>query len=282
MSNRRIAIIAEGSKAIPLIQALEGLVISVYYTREPSDELKNFVKEKGLTISKFSLESKYPYDLVLLFECHVIIPESLFRIGRWVNVHSGILPKWRGYSANSWALLNDEPFLGFTLHEVAREFDSGPVIKQYIIENDFESSYFDLRSRALTQLYKDIRETISNYLMGVEKEEIPLATETNPLYCSVIRKEDGYIYSFSRDATWYCNLSRLFTHNGISDLFLKHEGEFSKIKRIESCYNEYIGFENRILVKESNRCMVSTSNGSIWVHPENMSHFVALLKRINS
>ena len=45
-----------------------------------------------------------------------------------VNLHSGRLPKYRGMMPTFWQLLNAEPYLTITVHEMAPELDSGAIL----------------------------------------------------------------------------------------------------------------------------------------------------------
>ena len=44
-----------------------------------------------------------------------------------LNVHPGILPKYRGSSAVEWSILNDDP-VGHTAHFMTENYDEGPII----------------------------------------------------------------------------------------------------------------------------------------------------------
>ena len=45
-----------------------------------------------------------------------------------VNLHSGRLPKYRGMMPTFWQMLNAEPYLTITVHEMAPELDAGAVL----------------------------------------------------------------------------------------------------------------------------------------------------------
>lgn len=45
-----------------------------------------------------------------------------------LNVHPGILPKYRGSSAVEWSIYNDDP-VGNTAHFMTEEYDAGPIIR---------------------------------------------------------------------------------------------------------------------------------------------------------
>lgn len=47
-----------------------------------------------------------------------------------INVHSSLLPEYRGVSPSFWALLNDEERTGITVHYMAEDLDTGDVIRQ--------------------------------------------------------------------------------------------------------------------------------------------------------
>jgi methionyl-tRNA formyltransferase len=67
---------------------------------------------------------------------------ALPRLGA-INMHPALLPRYRGPAAVEWALRNGDAELGFTIHRVAPEFDTGPILAQARIpiadEDDFDS-----------------------------------------------------------------------------------------------------------------------------------------------
>ena len=54
---------------------------------------------------------------------------NIARIGTW-NLHKSYLPHYRGIAPNFYALLNGEKRVGVTLHQIAKGFDSGDIIRQ--------------------------------------------------------------------------------------------------------------------------------------------------------
>src|SRR5829696_8549571 len=54
---------------------------------------------------------------------------ALPRLGAF-NLHDALLPRHRGPNATGWALRNDEPETGFTIHRLAPDFDTGPILAQ--------------------------------------------------------------------------------------------------------------------------------------------------------
>jgi methionyl-tRNA formyltransferase len=69
-------------------------------------------------------------DLFLVWSYSMLLPPDLLEIPRLgtVNVHTGLLPEYRGGHVLQWALLNGEPETGVTLHYLDAGVDTGPII----------------------------------------------------------------------------------------------------------------------------------------------------------
>ena len=81
--------------------------------------------------SNESICSLHP-DVILSLACPQILKESIFKIpdkGTY-NIHSSLLPKFRGINANFWVLRYREPETGVTIHKVNSTVDGGAAILQ--------------------------------------------------------------------------------------------------------------------------------------------------------
>ena len=70
-------------------------------------------------------------DLIVSIRYRRILRDDAIGMPRHgiLNLHSGILPDYRGVMATFWAMLNDEPEIGATLHRIVDSgIDTGPVI----------------------------------------------------------------------------------------------------------------------------------------------------------
>lgn len=70
-------------------------------------------------------------DLILCIRYRRILRDDAIAVPRHgvLNLHSGILPEYRGVMATFWAMLNDEAEIGATLHRIVDAgIDTGPVI----------------------------------------------------------------------------------------------------------------------------------------------------------
>ncbi|HOZ45110.1 MAG TPA: formyltransferase family protein [Candidatus Hydrogenedentes bacterium] len=73
------------------------------------------------------------WTIDLAFSCfydRIIKKWFIDKCGRILNLHNAPLPKYRGVSPINWALKNEEPMHGVTIHEITPGIDDGPVVSQ--------------------------------------------------------------------------------------------------------------------------------------------------------
>ncbi|MEZ2121675.1 methionyl-tRNA formyltransferase [Corynebacterium sp. CCM 9203] len=71
-------------------------------------------------------------DLMVVTNWTSVIAEDVYdapRLGT-LNIHDSLLPKYAGFGAPNWALINDESEVGVTGHLMAEGFDTGPIVAQ--------------------------------------------------------------------------------------------------------------------------------------------------------
>ena len=71
-------------------------------------------------------------DLIVVAAYGKILPEEILQIPRYacINVHSSLLPAYRGAAPINWAILNGETQTGVTIMHMAKELDAGDIILQ--------------------------------------------------------------------------------------------------------------------------------------------------------
>jgi methionyl-tRNA formyltransferase len=71
-------------------------------------------------------------DLVISVSCPQIFHRPLLDLPRLgcLNVHSALLPKYRGMLPTFWALVNGEPETGVTVHRMVEGIDGGDIVLQ--------------------------------------------------------------------------------------------------------------------------------------------------------
>lgn len=70
-------------------------------------------------------------ELIVVAAYGRILPEEILRAAPYgaINVHSSILPKYRGAAPINWAILNGETVTGDTIMYMAKELDAGDIIR---------------------------------------------------------------------------------------------------------------------------------------------------------
>ena len=69
-------------------------------------------------------------ELIVVAAYGKILPEDILQTPPYgcINVHSSVLPKYRGAAPINWAVINGEPSTGVTIMYMAKELDAGDII----------------------------------------------------------------------------------------------------------------------------------------------------------
>jgi methionyl-tRNA formyltransferase len=88
-------------------------------------------------------------DLMLVNSYSMLVREDVLSIPARgaINVHMALLPEYRGCNPIQWALLNDEPETGVTMHYMSPEFDTGDIIAQRRIPMFFTDTWRSILAR---------------------------------------------------------------------------------------------------------------------------------------
>lgn len=80
----------------------------------------------------FSIVEKLAPELIVVVAYGKILPEDILNFPQYgsINVHSSLLPKYRGAAPINWAILDGEKETGVSIMYMAKELDAGDVILQ--------------------------------------------------------------------------------------------------------------------------------------------------------
>jgi methionyl-tRNA formyltransferase len=124
-------------------------------------------------------------DLLIVAAYGQIIPKHILEIPKHgsINLHSSLLPKYRGASPIQAALLNDEKETGVTIMRMDEKLDHGAIYSQTkvaIEENDNYSSLHEkLATTAAELLAKTIPQILDNLLTPKEQDHSQATIVTN-------------------------------------------------------------------------------------------------------
>ena len=92
-------------------------------------------------------------ELIVVAAYGRILPEDILNTPPYgsINVHSSILPKYRGAAPINWAILNGDSVTGVTIMYMAKELDAGDVIlcRETAIDPDEDAQTLTMRLAAL-------------------------------------------------------------------------------------------------------------------------------------
>lgn len=168
-------------------KALEILVkqkfnVFVYTHSNPDyiNSLTDYCEKIGI---QFSLEkitiNNLPFkpDLICSIYYRYIIDADVIKSvrGKIFNLHPSLLPKYKGCSSLSWAMINGEKDCGFTFHYIEPQVDNGNIIIQKKIRiEDFDTG-FSLYLKAMFDAMECFNEAftlVNNGYLGIKQPEL--------------------------------------------------------------------------------------------------------------
>jgi methionyl-tRNA formyltransferase len=74
----------------------------------------------------------YQLDLLVVYGFNWRLPASVLGVPKFgvLNVHTSLLPRYRGPAPVLWAIRNGDPEVGLTIHRMDERFDAGPILTQ--------------------------------------------------------------------------------------------------------------------------------------------------------
>jgi len=149
-------------------------------------------------------------DLIVVAAYGQILPQALLDIPRHgcLNVHTSILPRWRGAAPIQWAIADGDAETGVTLMRMEAGLDTGPVVsiaRTSISDADTGQTLHDRLARLGGKLLVD---TLPAYLAG---EIVPRPQPVEGVsYARKVTKDDGRL-DWTRPARILAARLRAFT-----------------------------------------------------------------------
>jgi methionyl-tRNA formyltransferase len=149
-------------------------------------------------------------DLIVVVAYGQILPRAILDLPRHgcLNVHTSLLPKFRGAAPIQWAIANGETETGVTVMKMDAGLDTGPIVSQRrtpILPADGSSTLHDRLARLGAEL---LAHTIPDFVAG-KIQPIPQPAD-GVSHAPKIKKEDGRIdWKLPAKTVW--NRLRAFT-----------------------------------------------------------------------
>lgn len=123
---------------------------------------KRVIKQKNINIIEISgsINSKENVEKIKSLGADILISIAGNQIFRsellstaehgCINLHTALLPKYRGLMPTFWAMLNDEPHIGISVFQVDSGIDSGPIINQKtVLINNMSHKEIILKTKSI-------------------------------------------------------------------------------------------------------------------------------------
>lgn len=195
----RIGIWGCGAPVLNIIPILRLANIDIAYVK--IDDVKNLDEEFASHLSKLDIVyyiETFPniqLDMIFVMNYNKIISSDVIANYLVVNYHVGLLPKWRGNSANGWGIINGENYVGYTIHRVNDILDDGPSYYQYKYLYKEGETYYN----AKIAMQKDLNRVLPTVLCNIAMNpEAYLCLEKSKfVYCLKFRPSDGIIHNWN-------------------------------------------------------------------------------------
>lgn len=149
----------------------------------------------------------YKPDIIVVIAYGKILPKELLDMPKLgcINVHSSLLPKYRGAAPMNWAIVNGEKYTGVTTMFINEDLDAGDMLLKAEIKIEYEDNSITLHNKLAplgAELLLKTIEGLKNKTIKPEPQN-PSEASSAPL----IKKEDGLI-NWKKDAKTIRNLVR--------------------------------------------------------------------------
>jgi methionyl-tRNA formyltransferase len=154
--------------------------------------------------------AKLEPDLIVVAAYGQILPQAILDLPRHgsLNVHTSLLPKYRGAAPIQWAILNDDPETGVTIMKMDAGLDTGPILTQQRTRIEPTDNAATLHDR-LAQIGAELLvSTIRDHIAGKITPQ-PQPAE-GAVYARKLTKEDGEL-DWSQPARVLWNRVRALT-----------------------------------------------------------------------
>jgi methionyl-tRNA formyltransferase len=132
-------------------------------------------------------------DLIAVAAYGQILPQSILDLPRFgcLNVHTSLLPKYRGAAPIQWAILNGDAETGVTIMKMNAGLDTGDILTQATTPIRPEDNSETLHDRLARMGAELLVRTIPDYVVGKLPSRPQPAEGVS--YAAKIKKQDGHI-----------------------------------------------------------------------------------------
>ena len=211
-----------------------------------SIEVKNIFKE---------IES----DLLIVFAYGKIIPKDIFELPTYgsINIHTSILPSYRGAAPIQRAIINGDKSSGITFMKLSEGLDEGPIIKSFKVDIEGEETSGSLAGKMAKVSSRRILQTIEN----IELNDIKFIEQdhSKASYADKLLKSESYV-AWDNKAEIIKNMINGFSPNPCA--FSTYEKERINFHKAKLCSTKSKG-PGKILEFSGEKLLIGAKDFSV-------------------
>lgn len=161
-----------GCKALELLLEEDNEIFVFTHSMDKSVcDLEGLCIKKGIAYSldKICVENM-PFipDVICSIYYRYIISKDVISLvsGKIFNLHPALLPKYRGCSSLTWAMINGEKECGYTYHYIDENCDTGNIILQKSLKIEEFDTQLTLYNRVMFEALKDFKDAFNKVVNG--------------------------------------------------------------------------------------------------------------------
>lgn len=206
---------------------------------------------------------RFEADVIVVVAFGRILVPEIIHMPKYgcINVHSSLLPKYRGAAPIQWAVVNGDKESGVTTMLMDEGLDTGDILKQEIVVLDKKEtggSLFDKLAKVGASLLVETLAELEDGTITRTKQN-----ESESSHVTMIKKEDGMI-DFSNSAHSIECLIRGF--NPWPSAYTHFEGKVLKIWDADVVDNDYEGQCGEIVELTKDKIIVKTGDKALAIN----------------
>lgn len=218
--------------------------------------------EKVRTTEFINIMQSINPNLIVVIAFGQILPVEILNIPQYgcINIHSSLLPKYRGAAPIQWAIINGEEVTGVTTMFMDEGMDTGDILLKKEVNIYPEDTAQELHNRLSIEGAELLKETLDQLIRGQltrKKQNHEEAT-----YAPILKKEIGLI-DWSKSSKDIINLIRGLTP--WPSAYTYYKDKLIKIWKAEN-YNEIYdsnSFGEIVEIIKDEGIVVKTGDGSL-------------------
>lgn len=126
-----------------------------------------FIETKNVNDKRtYEFAKIHKIDFLLSFNCPQIIKKDLLRMPSLypLNIHTSLLPKYRGLFPTFHALLRQEESVGISIHIMNEKFDDGEILIQSVVPIERNDNLLSVYLKSFSTVPKLISELFNKFI----------------------------------------------------------------------------------------------------------------------